>query len=360
MARARGDRSTAGQQGADRPSSGDPVGAPPEPPLPRVSALDLEDPAVEQTVTRVFLAVVQQADPSRALLIAQGLETELVDRSLEVLSARGLVRLHHGGHIEVIPPDVSLPALAMSYERRARETRSAAHELAQVFFHARASRRPQDTSAIQVLSSLDEVSSATSEAAATATEQVRSFRTMSPRTRAVIDSPLHSHSAPTLGPGGTPLPCFAVFDPAVLEADNILAVLRAREEGGELARFTTAVPFSAIIIDDTAAVVDLSEFDGTGYGSLLVRSRPAILGLISLFDRLWELGHPLDQDAGRAGRHDQTILSMLAAGVTDATIARQVGISQRTVERRVRALMDELGANTRFQAGVQAARRGLL
>ncbi|NNM47901.1 LuxR C-terminal-related transcriptional regulator [Knoellia koreensis] len=360
MARAKGDRSATGQQGGHRASSAGGSGADADPPLPRTSALDLTDSALEQAVTRVFLAVVQHPDPTRALLVAQGLETELVDRSLEVLSARGLVRLHGGGHIEVVPPDVSLPALAMSYERRARETRSAAHELAQVFFHARASRRTQDTSAIQVLTSLDEVSSATSEAVATATEQIRSFRTMSPRTRAVIDSPLHSHSAPTLGPDGTPLPCYAVFDPAILEADNILAVLRAREEGGELARFSNAVPFSAIIVDDTAAVVDLSEFDGTGYGSLFVRSRPAVLGLISLFDRLWELGHPLDQSAARASRHDQTILSMLATGVTDATIARQVGISQRTVERRVRALMDELGANTRFQAGVLAARRGLL
>jgi DNA-binding NarL/FixJ family response regulator len=41
-------------------------------------------------------------------------------------------------------------------------------------------------------------------------------------------------------------------------------------------------------------------------------------------------------------------------------IARQVRISQRTVERRLRAIMDELGATTRFQAGVQAAKRGLV
>ena len=54
------------------------------------------------------------------------------------------------------------------------------------------------------------------------------------------------------------------------------------------------------------------------------------------------------------------ILTLLAAGASDATIARQSGISQRTVERRVRALMDQLGAGTRFQAGVQAARRGWL
>ena len=52
--------------------------------------------------------------------------------------------------------------------------------------------------------------------------------------------------------------------------------------------------------------------------------------------------------------------AIVASGAPDATIARQTGVSQRTVERRVRALMDQLGASTRFQAGVHAARRGLL
>ena len=57
-------------------------------------------------------------------------------------------------------------------------------------------------------------------------------------------------------------------------------------------------------------------------------------------------------------RRDAGILSLLSDGRSDATIARQSGVSLRTVERRVRALMDRLGARTRFQAGVQAAHRG--
>ena len=38
----------------------------------------------------------------------------------------------------------------------------------------------------------------------------------------------------------------------------------------------------------------------------------------------------------------------------------QLGVSLRTVRRRVADLMDELGAATRFQAGMEAARRGLV
>ena len=57
-------------------------------------------------------------------------------------------------------------------------------------------------------------------------------------------------------------------------------------------------------------------------------------------------------------RRDVHLLSLLSDGRSDSTIARLSGISLRTVERRVRSLMDRLGAKTRFQAGVQAARRG--
>lgn len=57
---------------------------------------------------------------------------------------------------------------------------------------------------------------------------------------------------------------------------------------------------------------------------------------------------------------DAIILKLLASGATDSTITRRLGISQRTVERRVRHVMDTLGAETRFQAGVEAARQGLV
>ena len=55
---------------------------------------------------------------------------------------------------------------------------------------------------------------------------------------------------------------------------------------------------------------------------------------------------------------DQQLLALLAAGLTDQAIARKLGVALRTVERRVRRLMDGLGARTRFQAGLQAAARG--
>jgi DNA-binding CsgD family transcriptional regulator len=313
-------------------------------------------------VTRVYLATLQHPEPSRSLLVAKGMRSDVVDHCLAVLEDRGLVRLHGGGVVEVVPPDVSLPTLALTYERRARETRSAAHELAQVFFQARSASSNADPGSIRILASLDEVAAVTAEAVAAGTELVRTFRAPSPRTDAIFASPLHSHEEPSRGAGGRVLEMKSVYDSRILEAPDVLTVLEARERGGERFRFTAAVPFSCVIVDDAAAVVDVSAFDASGSGSTLVRSRPLVRALIALADHLWDLGSPLRRPgAGTvAEQRDQLILSLLAAGAPDATIARQTGVSQRTVERRVRALMDQLGANTRFQAGVQAARRGLL
>ncbi len=54
------------------------------------------------------------------------------------------------------------------------------------------------------------------------------------------------------------------------------------------------------------------------------------------------------------------ILSLLALGLSDRRIAAQLGLSLRTVERRIRALMDLADAQSRFQLGCHAAREGWL
>ncbi|MGW2182712.1 hypothetical protein ACWCXX_32455 [Streptomyces sp. NPDC001732] len=48
--------------------------------------------------------------------------------------------------------------------------------------------------------------------------------------------------------------------------------------------------------------------------------------------------------------------ALLHVGLTDAAIARQLGLGHRTVQRRLHALTDEVGAVTRFQLGWYAAR----
>jgi DNA-binding NarL/FixJ family response regulator len=47
----------------------------------------------------------------------------------------------------------------------------------------------------------------------------------------------------------------------------------------------------------------------------------------------------------------QTLLRMLVSGHDDKSIARQLGISPRTCQRRISELMQDIDARTRLQAG---------
>jgi DNA-binding NarL/FixJ family response regulator len=52
------------------------------------------------------------------------------------------------------------------------------------------------------------------------------------------------------------------------------------------------------------------------------------------------------------------LLVQLARGAKDEQIARALGLSLRTVRRRVADILADLGADSRFQAGVEAVSRG--
>ncbi len=54
------------------------------------------------------------------------------------------------------------------------------------------------------------------------------------------------------------------------------------------------------------------------------------------------------------------ILSLLAQGLTIETIARRLDMSERTVRRKVRAVVDELGVDSTIEAVVWAVRHGLI
>jgi DNA-binding NarL/FixJ family response regulator len=91
-----------------------------------------------------------------------------------------------------------------------------------------------------------------------------------------------------------------------------------------------------------------------------VRTRGVVDALRLLFEVLWRQGAPMPGTQPAGDRRNLQVLRLLAAGAKDETIARQLGLSLRTVRRRVAEQISELGATTRFQAGVEAARRRLI
>lgn len=54
------------------------------------------------------------------------------------------------------------------------------------------------------------------------------------------------------------------------------------------------------------------------------------------------------------------LLRLLADGMTVESVARKVGMSERTLRRRYRAICDRVGVQAPIEAVVWAARRGLL
>jgi len=52
------------------------------------------------------------------------------------------------------------------------------------------------------------------------------------------------------------------------------------------------------------------------------------------------------------------LLQLMRTGAIDETIARELGVSLRTVHRRITRLQTLLGARSRFQLGVIACEQG--
>jgi hypothetical protein len=153
----------------------------------------------------------------------------------------------------------------------------------------------------------------------------------------------------------------AIYPARVLE--EAPDVVRGRAEAGEHVRILAEVP-SRLAILGTAAV--LPERFGVNTGRRLVVRQPALVNALRLlFESMWAraMAVPGLDDQ----RHDEErvsdrrlLLDQLALGAKDEQIARALGLGLRTVRRRVAQILDELGAESRFQAGLEACRRGWL
>jgi len=139
------------------------------------------------------------------------------------------------------------------------------------------------------------------------------------------------------------------------------AILVGRAAIGEQIRLLPEVPSRLAVVGTSRAVIP----DPLGVGSrrVVVIEQQSIVELVTAwFDHLWDSAATVPMlDRGEA-RPDlrRLLLAQLAAGAKDEQIARTLNISLRTVRRRIAALMADLGVDTRFQAGVEATRRGWL
>lgn len=150
----------------------------------------------------------------------------------------------------------------------------------------------------------------------------------------------------------------AIYPARVLE--EAPEVLRSRAEAGELVRIVAAVPTRIAVFGETGALLSDRWAESTGR-RLVVREHSLVGALRTLFESAWEraMSVPgLEVGPADTGGARRLLLLQLARGAKDEQIARALGLSLRTVRRRVAEIMDELGAESRFQAGAEAVRRG--
>ena len=126
-------------------------------------------------------------------------------------------------------------------------------------------------------------------------------------------------------------------------------------------RLLPSLPIRLIIVDRKVAAVPIDPQDAT-VGALILHDIGTVSAMVALFEAYWRDGRPIpgDNPTDEYSPMDKTILRLLASGAKDEAVARQLGVSVRTVRRAIATLMERLNADSRFALGIHAAARGLL
>lgn len=137
-------------------------------------------------------------------------------------------------------------------------------------------------------------------------------------------------------------------------------ILRSRAEAGELVRVVASLSTRISVFGSTAALIP-ERWGEHSARRLVVREHSLVGAIGALFEHTWERAMTvpgLESESADPSGQRRLLLMQLTRGARDEQIARALGISLRTVRRRVAEVMEELGAESRFQAGVEAVRRG--
>ena len=140
------------------------------------------------------------------------------------------------------------------------------------------------------------------------------------------------------------------------------ALSRAAEAGAEIRTLPT-LPAQVRIFDQRHAVVAVSTHSGIA-GELVVSCEAVVGAYVTLFRKLWAEAEPLgDRRPARGDAlspQEAHILKLWAQGHTDASAARRMAVSLRTVRRLSDRLTERLGTRSRFQLGAVAITRNLI
>ncbi|MFF9508598.1 helix-turn-helix domain-containing protein [Streptomyces sp. NPDC014724] len=156
-----------------------------------------------------------------------------------------------------------------------------------------------------------------------------------------------------------------VVEREVLSLPSGILELSAALSRDEQCRVVDRVPTKLVIADTALAMVPLTG-RGAEPAALVVHASGLLESLMGLFEAVWREAMPLrlgesgwlEEESNGPDPTDLEILSLLLAGLTDASVAKQLELGLRTVQRRVKGLMELTGVSTRLQLGWHAYERG--
>lgn len=325
--------------------------------------MSLADLGFSSLGEQVYLALVDSHDAGPADLAGRFDRTiQEVFEALDELVELGVAK-RMGPTVMLHPPASALGELIerreeelLRHQRQVGTTRTEVAELAAKFTERRQVVRA--TEGIDLIDDLDQVRERLAELAFYTRSSVCSVQPGGAISMAALDAsrPLDLRG---LRRG---IDMRIIYDTAFLDDKDCRAYLLEMVAAGARVRVTDERLERMIIMDAQVAMVSIDPADSRR-GALIVRQPGLLTGFIRLFERLWDSASELPVGAGGNGStaptdEDRRVLALLAGGNTDEAAARVVGLSVRHLRRRVARLMDRLNAKSRFQAGVEAARRG--
>lgn len=323
----------------------------------------LEAAGVTAVEEQVYGALVDSpADTAAAIATRLGLSLDETIAVLTSLEAKGLMSrtADRTPRFLATPPDIAIEPLILQRQAELHETRRAVDELLRRY---RASRRPREAAElVEVVVGRPAVA-----------QRFQQLQRRAEREVLVLVKPPfaipHEANDTELDLLARGVTARAVYERSVLESDGGSAAIARYVAAGEQARVVAELPVKFALIDGSEAFVPLTPDDPDTEPTFMVVHRSGLLAaLIALFESLWErafelsalTAHSPDGASPSLPPADAQLISLLLAGLTDKAIAGQLGLSIRTVHRRISALLERAQVSTRMQLGWHAAQHGWL
>ncbi|MGN6634473.1 MAG: helix-turn-helix transcriptional regulator [Oryzihumus sp.] len=117
------------------------------------------------------------------------------------------------------------------------------------------------------------------------------------------------------------------------------------------------VSLHMILVDQRAVILEGPRLDRHGTSCWLVPEPGVVQAAVALWEVTLRNAAPLPEHVVQLTERQRAIANLLLHGLTDAAIARELGVSVRTVATEVRHLMDATGATTRYQTAMRLFQR---